>query len=469
MITFKTQFPLNANKDIDDLIEAGRVWIAGSPHSKLANSLRKTSNIGDDWHLATEFESILFARHENGKRLCALRYENIDESSVRWVTEIAGAKDSNEFWVSIQLSVDSELPLERIEQGKRPHILKTIMRDIGGGMDGRLPVSDKPIVLDDSAEGRSLAVDVITAHAGCIMPVVYVSADNHDSPHIDAPQLSQWLSGMAHVIVEPTRAFSFDLMPEVLGENAYGGAVAIYWPDGIGKWLFLPHKEYEDPKQMQIAIARKVRLSLLSQRSKRECTWSHIQELKSKQRIRELKESGSNRVDDYIAAFDTELESKNEEIQRLEQEVNRLKYGASNDAQGRNLIGGAISLGGREKDLYQGERLCILLDALSSAVGSTEPHSRRRMVLEDMIEANTQEGQRESILSSLKEVLRSYTAMNGTIRSELERLGFEISEEGKHYKLSFRGDKRYPFILPKTGSDHRGGLNAFSDLKKRLF
>lgn len=469
MITFKTQFPLNTQKDINDLIEAGRAWLAGSPHSELASELRNARSIGDDWSRSTALESILFAKHEENQKLCALRYENTDPSHVRWVTEMVGAKEDDNFWVSIQLSVDSELPAERIDQGKRPHILKTIIQNVGGGMDGRLPVSDSPIFLKNKDEDLSLAADVITASAGCIMPAVYVSANNDDKTHIDAIQLSQWLSGMAHVIVEPTREFSFNLMRKVNGENAYGGAVAIYWPDGIGKWIFLPRKEYEDPRQMQIAISRKVRLSLLSQRTKRECTWSHIQELKSKQRIRELKEAGSNRVDDYIAAFDADLESKNEEISRLEQEVNRLKYGVFGESQTKSTSSNTILLEGAENDLYQGERLSILLDALSQAIDLTEPHSRRRMVLEDLISSNTQEGQRESILQTLKSVLRSYSTMNGEIRSELESLGFSIAEEGKHYKLTFRGDERYRFTLPKTGSDHRGGLNSFSDLRKKLF
>lgn len=467
MLTFKTQFPINPDKDLDDLIEAGRIWLAGSPHSKLAGEMRIATCIGDDWSLSKEYESVVFAKYENGERLCAIRYENTDQNAVRWLTEIAGAKIENEFWVSIQLGVDSELPLENIEYGRRPHILKTIMREIGGGLDGKIPVSDKPIVLAENE--LDCAVDIITANAGCVMPAVYVSANNNNKPSIDAGQLAQWLSGMAHVIVEPSRSFSFDLMREVYSENAYGGAVAIYWPDGIGKWLFLPKGETKDPKNMQIAIAKKVRLSLLSQRTKRECTWGYIQELKSKKRIRELRESGSDKVDDYILAFDEELSSKNEEILRLEQEINRLKYGRYDQVSSSPISGRSLHLNGNELDLYQGERLSILLDALSTAVESAEQHSRRRQILEDLIEANNQEGQREEILDTLKGLLRSYSSMNGSTRSELERLGFQVLEDGKHYKLIFRGDERYPIILAKTGSDHRGGMNAFSDFKKRLF
>ena len=33
MLTFKTQFPISNEKSTNDVIEAGRVWLAKSPHS----------------------------------------------------------------------------------------------------------------------------------------------------------------------------------------------------------------------------------------------------------------------------------------------------------------------------------------------------------------------------------------------------------------------------------------------------
>ncbi|MFO1318556.1 MAG: hypothetical protein U1F52_02985 [Burkholderiales bacterium] len=51
----------------------------------------------------------------------------------------------------------------------------------------------------------------------------------------------------------------------------------------------------------------------------------------------------------------------------------------------------------------------------------------------------------------------------------LEEMGFELSDDGKHYKIVFQGDDRYSFSLPKSGSDHRGGLNAASDIGRLLF
>ena len=157
------------------------------------------------------------------------------------------------------------------------------------------------------------------------MPVVYVSRNHAEQLILEPNQLAKWLSGMAHVVVEPSRRFSSEIMRQVYGENVYGGAVAIYWPDGIGKWIYLPSK-WNSPNALQTAIAKKIRLSLLYQRLRRECTWSYLQEMMSRQKLETLRASGSQDIDEYIAHFDKEVAAKDEEIQRLESELVRARY-----------------------------------------------------------------------------------------------------------------------------------------------
>lgn len=59
--------------------------------------------------------------------------------------------------------------------------------------------------------------------------------------------------------------------------------------------------------------------------------------------------------------------------------------------------------------------------------------------------------------------------MTNSLRRELEKLGFDITEEGKHYKLFYYGDHRYFFTLAKTPSDWRAGKNNFSQMTKVLY
>lgn len=189
----------------------------------------------------------------------------------------------------------------------------------------------------------------------------------------------------------------------------------------------------------------------------------------SRQMLESLRASGSDNIDEYIKHFDKEISAKDEEIHRLESELVRARYSKremrASGSDGEN----SINLETSETDLYQGEQIGLIVEALKAATSSTEPHSRRRSILEALVESNENPGDRDEILDRLKEVLRQYTSMTASVRTELESIGFVIYEDGKHYKLLFQDDTRYPFVLPKTGSDWRGGLNAFSDLKKKLF
>ncbi|WP_146090506.1 hypothetical protein [Xanthomonas bromi] len=247
-----------------------------------------------------------------------VRHEKNDGDGVRWVTDVIGNKDSNGFWVSVQLNVDSEMPVERLEQGKRPYILKLLMERFPGGSDGKLSVTDNPVFLSEA--DAAFAEQIICAGTNNVMPVVYVSRNSQGEFIVDPKALSKWISGMAHVVVEPSRNFSSSITRQVYGENVYGGAIAIYWPDGVGKWVYLPAK-WPNASALQIAIAKKIRLSLLYHRIRRECTWSYLQEMMSRQKIEALRTSGSEKIEDYIEHFDKEMLVKDEEIQRLELEL----------------------------------------------------------------------------------------------------------------------------------------------------
>lgn len=464
MLTFRTQFPINISTDMQEFMDCCRTWIVKSPHTKLAREIpdgAREGIFGDD----DETVSFGFLESETTSS-GGVRYEKIDDDEVRWVTDVIGYKTENGFWISVQLNVDSELPVERIEQGKRPYIVKLLMQEFAGGYDGILPVSDSPIFLSNT--DADLAQKIICAGAGSVMPSVYVSRNQNEELILDPNLLAKWISGMAHVVVEPNRKFSSQIMRQVYGENVYGGAVAIYWPDGIGKWVYLPSK-WDSPNTLQATIVKKIRLSLLCQRLRRECAWSYLQEIISRQKLEALRASGSDNIEEYITHFDKEISAKDEEIQRLETELVRARYSKreirASDAGECN----SINLETPESDLYQGEQLGLIIECLKAAAISAEPHSRRRNLLDALVVSNDNPGDREEILDRLKELLRQYTSMTALARAELEALGFTISEDGKHYKLLFQDDTRYPFILPKTGSDRRGGLNAFSALKKTLF
>lgn len=361
----------------------------------------------------------------------------------------------------------SSHPAARLPPAKKPVIVRSILDKLGGASDGVLMVMEAPHKLGNS--DIDLAARLITGQAGCHLPVVYVSCGFHGGHIIDVNSVAANLAGMAHVVVEPNRPFSLRLKIEVDSENVYGGTIGVYWPDGGGRRSFFFGYALETPEEIQSAVFDEVRIALTNRRPFVRCTWPAVQESASRRAYNALKEAGSREVDKYIGEFDKELTAKDEQLTDAEKEIARLRAEVRKH-EARNPMGAGLTLRtGCEQDLYARELEEIVLDALSDSASRVPGDSRRQHVLVAVLNANTSSGEAGKRRESLKNLLRDYSSMDARTRKGLLDMGFQIEEEGKHFKLSYQGDDRYIFSLPKSGSDHRGGLNAASDISRLLF
>jgi hypothetical protein len=141
VLTFKTQFPIRADNTTNDFMECIRIWITGSPHSELASVLPESLSNGGSYKAGGDSLSCMLCDDER-HALAGARYEKTEADNVVWTTDVIGAKDNanSSFMVSIQLSVDSELPVEHLDQGRRPYVIIIILDYLGGGNDGDLQV-----------------------------------------------------------------------------------------------------------------------------------------------------------------------------------------------------------------------------------------------------------------------------------------------------------------------------------------
>lgn len=69
----------------------------------------------------------------------------------------------------------------------------------------------------------------------------------------------------------------------------------------------------------------------------------------------------------------------------------------------------------------------------------------------------------------IKRILKGYTKVSDTLKRELKAFGFTISNDGGHYKLTYKGDSRYMFTMAASGSDSRhGGGNLASEINRNM-
>lgn len=337
-------------------------------------------------------------------------------------------------------------------------------------MDGQVPVTDRPIFLNE--EDVAAAAALITGIGRNSLPIVYVSADYSDEHMLEPGALAKHLSGSAHVIVEPSRTFSSALKPLVGSRNVYGGTVGVYWPSSTARKAYYLSSEKSDPTALQDEISKDIRKALSNRRLSADCTWAHLQEVRSRHRIDQLKAEGSTEVDRYIEEFSSELNAKNSLINEKDQEICRLNKELSKSLDLRQRHGyrneNGILKPGIEQELYIEEISDIVIYALRDALRTMGENTRRYHVLNDILLTNEPTGIRDKMDSDIKTLLKSYREMDKKTRSTLGKMGFSITEEGKHYKMIYQNDQRYTFTLPKTGSDHRGGKNLASDITSKI-
>ena len=160
------------------------------------------------------------------------------------------------------------------------------------------------------------------------------------------------------------------------------------------------------------------------------------------------------------------LEKKLEYLQRRYDALNEeyekaLQFMAENASPPKVDYGGEqFMAAGDEKDFFSEERKNIILDVLDDAKKTLKPGSRRRDVVASVLSANGYKGEQKKRRDEIKSILKGYVTMDSSVRNRLQKFGFIINGQGKHYYMLYYGDNRYAYTIPKTAGDAKSGINA---------
>ncbi|STZ75671.1 hypothetical protein [Bergeriella denitrificans] len=479
MLIYSIELPLPEHLTVRQILDLGCEWIYGSRHYRL-----QKHHFDEIWHSP---ESVVEAEGEKAEfgyvhladsdfEIGGLKFTRKDEEGRQWVTTIVSSQSSGRHLVSVQLSCGLPDASMHLPKAKKPYFVKQLLANYGGGMDGEIPVSDKAIGLADGDE--AIAAALIRGEGCNILPIVYVSCGFGEGGYaVDPKLLAQDLAGLAHVVVEPGRSFSVRLKQLTDARNVYGGSIGVYWARGSERKSYFLSEVLADERALKDKIREDIIRSLVNRRQTSICSWLHLKDSLSKQRLAQLKKNhyeaaGQDAtVQEYIDAFDNELKIKeahlaeaNQEIARLEAEIRRL----SASQFGRS---GGILNTGVEQDLYDGEIRSFVLEALENQLErGAAAGSRQADILSDLIAANRMdEDLRLHKRNELKKLFNDYTHLTPKILNGLKRIGFAHSEDGKHHRFTFADDNRYQGTASKTSSDHRAGKNFARDLGNKVF
>lgn len=466
MLSFATEVPFPSGIDSAAFFEAVKKWLLGSRFTKFTTDSLAELGVGDAWDAVEENEFIeSLCEITSDSESSAVIYRKSDDD-FEWITTVVLSIVPSNTWVSIRVECVPLHPRAKVPVAKKPVLLRILLEELGYGVDGEFKISDKPTVFSTSE--IDLAAKCIRGETPTYMPVIYVSAPFNGPYIVDPNILAASLVGIAHVVVEPNRDFSRELMALTHRKNAYGGTIALYWPQGGRKRSFFASNG-QSSNVIEQEIFDELRLSLTNRRPMARCTVTAIKELKSRRLINSLKDEGSKEIQNYVDLYEDELTSKNARIEAAELEISRLQAEVRRYAiQDRGGEGITLDTG-EENDLYEGEILDVVIEALESEISRVMANSRRQHVLQALIDNNAMGEERVNNREKIKSVLRGYQSMDTKTKRDLEEIGFSITEDGKHFRLEYKNDPRYNFTLSKSGSDHRAGLNAAGDISRMLF
>lgn len=467
MIVWATEFPLAKGTSPDDVLEATRQWLTGSPYLPWSGFAFGSNPIDDIVRYERAGQLLAIARiSQDGGTWCGVQHVWVEKGEREWTTEIVAWEVEDSLTVGIRLDCNLLAPGMRLPRPHKPHFVRQFLERFGGGADSWLPVADEPTLLGEGQVEDAAAI--IHGTTMVRLPIVYASAGRNHKPYINVVEISRWLSGMAHIVVEPSRHFAFALARHVNRGNPYGGAASVFWPRAVEPQVRFIPSDFPNPHEMTVAIANRVRSALTTVRPTPQLTWPYIRELVSRRRVETLRRAGEAGVQEYIDAFDAEnaareaLHREDErEIGRLQAEIRRLEA--------RNDTSGGLLNPGKEMSYYPGEHKDAILHALTLGLQGLDPTGRRRHIIQDIIAHNRASGNEDEITEDVKRLFSSGVEVNAETQKALEDLGFEVIQEGKHLKAIFQDDGRYTFVISKTSSDHRAGRNLVSQINRTLF
>lgn len=483
MLLFSTLLSIKSTMQADDFIRLIIEWNQSSPHaSNIIPNIKwngeHTIRFGNEklWLHILELQTAT-------EHSIAARYQKVDENGAIWTTDYV----MNFKTCKMSIRLDRTYLEEAVQidgEFSTPHFITMLIMAGYLENDGILPIGRMPII-DESLDIHDL-MKVLTGDRGRKLPLVYISKKLDGTFPLDVALLASRLKGVAHVCVEghcslhekAAKIVEFGPVLESLYSVAEGN-VKVWYPGHERSVVYRYHETADNHKLLMEKIIRAIIQYSNIQEIDSCYTWAGVEkaqllyELNAKheelQRVRASQEN-TEELNMLLSLYDEEMQQWKQRLnvmmdekERLADENKRLKL-KLNETDGVPLL-----IMGEEQEFYTGEIKDMILSELSKSRELLAENCRRADIIKDVVQTNGYEELAEQRMEQLRAVMKTYDGMSKKTRKILQALGFIITEEGKHYKLTYYNDERYVVTLAKTPSDARAGKNNISFIKNKVY
>lgn len=476
MLPFATEFPVKRHDNKAAFVAEVLGWLRGMERSTVLAEAKSQEFESENAYLKSsggeEFR-IRELRSESDWQAIGFRHDAPDDEGRVWRTEgvlkRAAASQEHDL-VRIRTQCLARVQGAHLETPHKPYLIKSLLNSGWGGADGLIPVSDQAVWLEGE-DGIATAWAVISGEATKWLPVIYFSSKGKEAWSLtrrEIEKLAYDLGGIAHVVVEPDRAFSYRLRDESKGQNPYGGSVGIAVPGrGIVRKYYIGW-HIQNGREMRGQLKR-VATYLRGQMPSLGWDWAEIQE----QALRAQRERDKARLSDKenIQILEEEIENLNDRILDLQRSIDanvvestvngEVEFSRENIVQ---MIGPEIYDGEISDRLRLAAQICL---QVSDNVGLD---SRSIAVFKRILNRMPLSLGLEELSQDISRAAKDPRRLAGEMKDLLSRHGYRSKSENKHIRLEARDgyEGLESITISKTPSEIRGLKNFCSQVEKKL-
>lgn len=480
MLPFATEFPVKRSGKKAHFLAEVFAWLRGMRASTVLNPASERELDGENVYLVSGSGEELRMRElkrESDWTAIGFQHDMPDDQGRVWRTEAVlrrGESDAEEGLIRFRTQCLAKRPGAFLETPKKPYLVKALLKEGWGGLDGEIDVCDEPLWLEDDGEDVALAELVLSGRASRWLPIVYVSATGHDEwllTQEEITKLAYDLGGVAHVVVEPSRTFSMRLRDASEGRNIYNGTLGIAMPHhGFIRRLFLG-RQFEDVHDL-IEGVRTATLRLRGFMPSVGWDWTELQEHALRNQRAALRDGLSQAdADQLFDDYSKQLSEQQDEIRRLKEQLGSQTV---TDIEKEELGSSADELLRRVgKEIYEGEvvdRIRLAAQTALLAADANGIDGRTVAVWKQIIERVPRSPALDELLADLGRATKDPKRMADELSALLRRHGYHSKSDNKHIRLE--PDNGYEGLqnitIPKTPSETRGLTNQRKQIERTL-
>ena len=473
MLLFSTILKIDKSLTKDGFLSLVIEWNQGSPHED--NVIRNLKWDGSyNQKFGDETISLEFKEYRN-EEIVAVRYVKKLDDGIIWKTDYI--MNFRDYKMSIMLDRSFTEDAIGVDPSFTTPLFIRLLIEKGYVVDDNdLPILMNPHLI--GCENLSVLTAVINGTKFYDLPVVYVSKTFSNNIPIDVDKLAYALKGVAHIFVQENLETNTFIREQCNSTNEYNGAIGIYYQSDVVKHKRFLNYEYFDPTITRQNIVKEI-INFTNQQSIDPLyTWDGVltsllrDRFESQKSKRTKAERTKEETEELLDSFSNDFDALTEENGRLRSSISDLESELAfyRDAFNKKTVNDSGFLSsGSEKEFFQDEKKELILSVLSDSLANILDDTRKKHIVQDIIQQNTIKEILSKKREEVKRLLTDYSGLNGKLKQELQQLGFTITEDGKHYKLTYFNDKRYIIHMAKTPSDGRAGKNIVSDINNKVF